>query len=264
MRILAIAVIGTFLYGSAYAADDATRLYEERELHYTGGQYKDRVFKYRLMKPQNPAPGRKYPLVLFLHGAGERGTDNLVSLKYFPTWMAEPENRKQYPCYLLAPQCPPEPKMWIDKHWSLQQHSMSPEPTDEMKAVMGMLKEVLEKEAVDKDRVYLTGLSMGGYGSWELAARRPEMFAAVVPVCGGGDESYAPKLAGVPIWAWHGTADQSVPVERSRRMVAAVRAAGGKPILTELENVNHNSWSPAYHCPDLLNWMFRQTRAPKK
>jgi predicted peptidase len=249
--------------GIGRAADDAADAYEERELKYTGGMYQDHVFKYRLMKPAKVEAGKKYPLVLFLHGAGERGTDNLVSLKYLPTWLAEPENRQAFPCYVLVPQCPPDPKMWIDKHWALREHSMSPQPTDEMKAVIAMLKEVMDKESVDSGRIYLTGLSMGGYGSWELAARHPELFAAVVPICGGGDEASASKLAGLPIWAWHGTDDQAVPVERSRRMIAAIKAAGGNPRYTELEHVNHNSWAPAYRSPDLLMWMFRQSRPAK-
>ena len=261
MKRFALATLAIVLLG-ATTVEDVTKLYEERELRYTGGEYQDHAFKYRLMKPPASEPGKKYPLVLFLHGAGERGTDNLVSLKYLPTWIAEPEGRRQFPCFVLVPQCPPE-KMWIDKHWALKEHAMSPEPTDEMKAVVAMLRQVMDQEAVDKNRVYLTGLSMGGYGAWELAARHPDLFAAVVPICGGGDERQVSKLVGLPIWAWHGTLDQAVPVERSRRMIEAIRAAGGNPFYTELEHVNHNSWSPAYHSPDLLAWMFRQTRANK-
>jgi len=247
---------------AATTGDDVTRLYEERELRYTGGPYTDHAFKYRLLKPEKLEPGRKYPLVLFLHGAGERGADNAIALKYLPAWLAEREARGQFPCFVLVPQCPSE-RMWIDKPWGQKEHSMSAEPTDEMKAVLAMLKEVIESEAVDRDRIYITGLSMGGYGAWELAIRHPELFAALVPICGGADEKYASKLVGMPIWAWHGTVDQAVPVERSRRMIDAVRAAGGKPLYTELEHVGHNSWAPAYRCPDLLNWMFRQSKANK-
>ncbi len=238
---------------------DVTDVYEARQYKYTGGEYQDYAFKYRLMKPAAMEAGKKYPLVIFLHGAGERGDDNVKSLLYMPTWMAEEPMRKQFPCFVLVPQCPQE-KMWIDKHWSLEMHAMSPQPTDEMKAVIGMFKDVMASEAVDPGRVYLTGLSMGGYGTWELASRYPQWFAAAVPVCGGGDEKQAGQLVGLPIWAWHGGEDKAVPVERSRRMIQAIREAGGQPIYTELENVNHNCWSPAYHTPDLYQWMFRQVR----
>lgn len=244
-------------------AINVTEIYEARELSYTGGVYKDHAFKYRLMKPETLEPGKKYPLVVFLHGAGERGDDNVKSMLYLPTWLAEPPMRKQFPCFVLVPQCPNE-QMWIDKHWSLEKHSMSPEPTDELKAVVAMMHETLKGEAVDANRVYLTGLSMGGYGAWDLATRHPEWFAALVPVCGGGDESQASKLVNLPVWAWHGGMDQAVPVERSRKMIAAIKAAGGNPRYTELAYVNHNSWTPAYHTPDLFTWMFQQRRAPQK
>jgi predicted peptidase len=108
--------------------------------------------------------------------------------------------------------------------------------------------------------VYLTGISMGGYGSWDLAARMPEWFAAVIPICGGGDETTAPKLKGLPIWCFHGAADKAVPVERSRTMVEAVKAAGGTVQYTEYEGVGHDSWSPAYRDPATLDWLFRQRR----
>ncbi len=102
---------------------------------------------------------------------------------------------------------------------------------------------------------------MGGYGSWDLAERMPERFAALAPVCGGGDETKADRLAALPIWAWHGDADTAVPVERSRRMVAAIERAGGKPKYTELPGVGHDSWTPAYHGPDnLLAWLFAQSK----
>lgn len=247
----------------AITAVDTTELYEAREHKYTGGVYQDHAFKYRLMKPEKMEPGKKYPLVLFLHGAGERGDDNVKSMLYFPTWMAEPANRQQFPCFILVPQCPNE-KMWIDKPWSLPGHTMSTEPTDELKAVLGMLRHTMQSEAVDTSRVYLTGLSMGGYGSWELAVRYPDLFAALVPICGGGDETQAAKLVNLPTWAWHGDLDQAVPVERSRKMIAAIKAAGGNPRYTELAHVNHNSWSPAYRTPDLLAWIFQQRRAPQK
>lgn len=115
-------------------------------------------------------------------------------------------------------------------------------------------------EAVDPDRVSLTGISMGGFGAWDLAARIPERFAALVPICGGGDEATAVKRAGLPIWCFHGADDTVVVPERSRRMIAAVRAAGGRPRFSELAGVGHDSWTPAYRDPAVLDWLFGQRR----
>lgn len=217
-------------------------------------------FAYRLMRPAAVAAGATYPLVLFLHGAGERGTDNEKQLMYLPTWMAEPDRRAQYPCFVLAVQCR-EGSRWADFNWSDKKSTpQKPEPTADLAAAVAALDAVMKAEPVNPDRVYLTGLSMGGYGSWDLAARMPERFAAMIAVCGGGDEATASKLVSLPIWCFHGAADEAVPVERSRTMVEAVKAAGGSVKYTEYENVEHNSWTPAYRDPATLEWLFRQKR----
>jgi predicted peptidase len=237
-------------------------LFEEHTI--TGGDYKDEVFKYRLLKPAKLEPGKKYPVVLFLHGAGERGDDNQNQLKYFPTWIASAENREKYPCYVIAPQCRGG-KKWVEVDWSANaSHDMPKEPGEQMQVALKILDAALKEYPIDERRQYLTGLSMGGYGSWDLAARHPERFAAVAPICGGGDEKAAERLKDVAIWAWHGDEDQAVPVKRSRGMIAAIEAAGGKPKYTELPGVGHDSWTPAYHGPDnLLPWLFEQVLPPQ-
>ncbi|MBN2780677.1 MAG: prolyl oligopeptidase family serine peptidase, partial [Candidatus Marinimicrobia bacterium] len=120
----------------------------------------------------------------------------------------------------------------------------------------------LQKELpVDPRRLYVTGLSMGGYGTWDLISRMPEMFAAAAPVCGGGDEKQASRLTELPVWVFHGADDTTVPPQRSRNMVDAIRAAGGKKIrYTEYPGVGHGSWKPAYADPKLMKWMFRQRK----
>jgi predicted peptidase len=217
-------------------------------------------FRYRLMRPATIEPGVKYPLVLFLHGAGERGDDNEKQLAYLPTWLAAEEARRKHPCFVLAPQCRTDHR-WVEIDWS-DKKSLPQKPvmTVDMAAAVTALSAVTKEEPVDPGRVYLTGISMGGYGSWDLAARMPEWFAAVIPICGGGDETTAPKLKGLPIWCFHGDADKAVPVERSRTMVEAVKAAGGTVQYTEYEGVGHDSWSPAYRDPATLDWLFRQRR----
>jgi predicted peptidase len=217
-------------------------------------------FRYRLLRPVKVEPGKTYPLVLFLHGAGERGSDNLAQLKYLPTWLAEPEWRERYPCYVVAPQCRADHR-WAPYDWSDKQSSpLAPEPTGDLAAAVAAVDAVLAAEPIDPARIYLTGLSMGGYGAWELVARMPQRFAAVAPICGGGDESQARKLVGLPIWCFHGADDKVVPVARSRSMVAAIKAAGGDSKYTELMGVGHDSWTPAYRESGLLDWLFQQRR----
>ena len=216
-------------------------------------------FRAQLLPPPAVEPGRLHPLVLFLHGAGERGRDNEKQLKYLPSWMAEPSLRERHPCFLLAPQCR-EDERWVDVSWVDKKSEPQGPPTTDMLAAIAVLNDVMSREPVDPTRIYLTGLSMGGYGTWDLAARQPERFAAIMPICGGGDEATAPRLAKLPVWCFHGDADKAVPVERSRSMIAALEAAGGNPKYSELQGVGHDSWTPAYRDPAVLDWLFGQAK----
>jgi predicted peptidase len=240
------------------------KLYEARTVRVAPAKDVEPVeFAYRLLGPKSITPGTRYPLVIFLHGAGERGNDNLSQLKYFPTWMAEQSARQAHPCFVLAPQCRDEQK-WVDVDWSkIESTPQSPTPTVDMLAVIAALEDTLQREPIDPARIYLTGLSMGGYGSWDLAARMPDRFAAVLPICGGGDEATAAKIKDLPIWCFHGDADTAVRVERSRTMIEALRAAGGAPKYSELAGVGHDSWTPAYRDPDVLAWIFAQKKPAK-
>ena len=239
-------------------------VYLEGSITYTGGDRRAHVFPYRLLLPVGLDPagdsaGRSWPLILFLHGAGERGSDNALQLKYLPEQMALPENRERYRAFVLAPQCPP------DRTWSaVDMRTMAPsrtrKPPREALVVLLLLDQIMKEHPVDPRRVYLTGLSMGGYGAWHLAARHPERWAAVVPICGGGDMTSVARLKDLPIWAFQGAKDPVVPAERSREMVEAVRKAGGKPRYTEYPDVAHDSWTPAYRDPELLAWLFAQER----
>jgi len=244
--------------------DQLAKLYEARTVRVAAAKDVEPVeFAYRLLGPKSITPGTRYPLVIFLHGAGERGNDNISQLKYFPTWMAEQSARKAHPCFVLAPQCRDEQK-WVDVDWdSIESTPQSPTPTVDMLAVIAALEDTLRREPIDPARIYLTGLSMGGYGSWDLAARMPDRFAAVLPICGGGDEATAAKIKDLPIWCFHGDADTAVRVERSRTMIEALRAAGGAPKYSELAGVGHDSWTPAYRDPDVLAWLFAQKKPAK-
>lgn len=243
------------------SAAETFKGYEDRVIPFAGDEQKEEIFHYRLLRPAKVEPEVKYPLIVFLHGAGERGADNKSQLLYLPESMTQAERRAKFPCFVYAPQCRSE-KRWVEVHWGDKQStSMKPKPGGQMRMAIAALEQVLQTEPVDRSRVYLTGLSMGGYGSWELAARLPDLFAAVAPICGGGDEATAKVLAPVPIWAFHGDADRAVPVIRSRRMIDAIKAADGNIKYTEYPGVGHNSWGRAYHDDSgLLDWMFQQRR----
>ena len=242
---------------------DLKRIYEERSVHVEEGTATIE-FRYRLLRPEasssDQRDGHRYPLVLFLHGAGERGNDNSKQLKYLPTWLAEPDLRRRHPCFVLAPQCRMDER-WVDVSWADAKSTPQPAaPTVDLAAATKALQETLVREAVDPARIYLTGLSMGGFGTWDLSARQPDRFAAILPICGGGDERVAARIATLPIWCFHGDADTAVAVERSRAMIAAVKTAGGRPIYSELAGVGHDSWTPAYRDRFVLDWLFSQRR----
>ena len=214
---------------------------------------------YRLLKPSQIDAAKKYPLVLFLHGAGERGTDNQQQLKNGAPAFLKPDAREKYPCFVLAPQCPPDKKWTTVKDW-VGPNPFVEEPSEPMKLVFGAVDAVLKEFPIDQDRLYVTGLSMGGYGTWDIITRQPTRWAAAVPVCGGGDVAKIAPAKGMAIWAFHGAIDPTVPVIRSREMIAALVAAGGKPLYSEYPYVKHDSWTTAYGEPELMHWMFAQKR----
>lgn len=240
---------------------DPLSVYEDKSVRFTGGEYTDEEFHYRLMKPACAKADIKYPLVIFLHGAGERGLDNHIQLAYFPAQMAQPDYRQQFPCFVLAPQCRADHK-WMNADWTLPvDPTMSADPTEHMSLVMQIIDTTLRDEAIDRNRIYLTGLSMGAFGAFDLAIRRADWFAAIAPICGAVDPTKVNVLTDKPIWIVHGDADNVVPVERSRSAVRALTAIGNKPVYVELPGIGHNSWTPAYADTNgLIPWMFRQNR----
>lgn len=228
----------------AQSVDD----FEDR--HYTDGTY---TLPYRLFVPQNYDPAQAYPLVLFLHGAGERGTDNRQQLTGQTAQLifVNPYNQTVWPCFMMAPQCPP------DKAW--QADFSSDIPSTWLRLTIEVIDELQQEFHIDPGRLYVTGLSMGGFGSWDAITRYPGKFAAAVPIAGGGAVRLADQCAQTPIWDFHSDDDPIVPVMLSRTMIAAVRAAGGDPIYTEYTGYGHSEWNAAYAEPDLLLWLFSQS-----
>lgn len=240
-------------------ASDPVKMFEPRQFADEQGN----VLKYRLLKPANYNVNRKYPLVIFLHGAGERGDDNKVQLVHGMKDFLDPERRKNMSCYVLAPQCPTG-KKWVEVDWSAPSSKMPEQASDSLGLTIKLVQSMIEDAAVDPNRIYITGLSMGGYGTWDAVARYPEMFAAAAPICGGGDPTTAERFTHVALWAFHGDQDQAVKVERSRQMIEALKAAGGEPKYTEYPGIGHDSWTATYKNPEFHDWLFAQRRVKPK
>ncbi|WP_338762892.1 alpha/beta hydrolase-fold protein [Bernardetia sp. ABR2-2B] len=215
--------------------------------------------RYRLLFPKNYKKdydkNKKYPLVLFLHGAGERG-DSSLTVKHIGAWALQEKNRDDYECFVLVPQCEKNNK-WVEVDWSADSHTQPKKMSKYMDLTCELLEELENELPIDSTRIYLTGLSMGGYGTWDLAARFPKKFAAIVPICGGADEKTADSLKSMPTWVFHGALDQTVKPQRSRNMVETLKKAGNEDVhYTEYEKVRHGSWKPAYEDGQMWKWLF--------
>ncbi|MDX1943955.1 MAG: prolyl oligopeptidase family serine peptidase [Pirellulaceae bacterium] len=224
--------------------------------------YKDEAgeLPYRLLKPKDYDPNKKYPLVVFLHGAGERGNDNKRQLVHGMADFASDANMEKYPAFVLAPQCA-SGKKWCEVDWGADSHTMPEKPSQGLAATFAVIEQLQKELSIDPNRLYITGLSMGGYGTWDAIQRRPDLFAAAVPICGGGDPAGAAQMKDIPIWCFHGSDDTAVKVKRSRDMIKAIESAGGKPKYTEYPGVGHNSWSRTYADPAMFAWLFSQKKS---
>jgi predicted peptidase len=195
--------------------------------------------KYLLFLPEGYDPsGKEWPLILFLHGSGESGNDLDMVKRHGPPKIVE--TKRDFPFIVVSPQSP--------------RRGWNPD------ALAALLDEIIVNYQVDRDRIYLTGLSMGGFGTWSLAATYPEKFAAIAPICGGGWPGDAARLKDLPIWAFHGAKDKAVPLERSEEMVKAIEDAGGKVKFTVYPDAEHDSWTATYDNPELYQWLLEQKR----
>lgn len=217
-----------------------------------------KVFRYRIAEKAS-SDGSKIPLVIFLHGAGERGTNNQAQLVHgvgdLVRWMDQHEKGYR----LIAGQVP-FGKRWVEVNWGAKSHTMPENPSEMMALLLEMLDAQLSDPAVDLKRIYVTGISMGGYGTWDLISRRPDVFAAALPICGGGDVAQAAKIAKIPLWTFHGSADGAVPVCRSRNMVSALWANGSNAHYREYPDAGHAVWIETYKDKRVLSWFFKQKK----
>ncbi|MBO5870751.1 MAG: discoidin domain-containing protein, partial [Clostridia bacterium] len=206
---------------------------------------------YRLILPDNYNANGNYPMLLFLHGAGERGNDN--ELQFFncvqKIYDTMPED-----CIIVVPQCPLQ-QQWVDVLFATGTYSTDSVPeSNELKAVVEIVKQLSENYAVDTDRIYAAGLSMGGYGTWDLMVRHNDIFAAAIAICGGADASKADLLKYTPLFVFHGSADPTVPVSGSQNVVNAIKNLGGTLVeYTEFAGLGHGAWNPAFETAGLLD-----------
>jgi predicted peptidase len=208
---------------------------------------------YRLFAPPDYKPDTAYPLVLWLHGAGGAGGDNRAQIRADQTlgthtW-TKPQNQAKHPTFVLVPQSSTN---WVSSGLD----RLSPE----MFLVLSILDAVRAEFNIDVNRIYVAGQSDGGMGTWNIIIQRPSLFAAAVPLCGGGDVSRILGIVNMPIWAFHGARDKVISVAESRRMINALNRVGGHPRYTEYPNVGHDVWTKAFAEPDLVDWLFAQHR----
>ena len=219
---------------------------------------------YRIYIPKNYDCGERYPLLVFLHGAGERGTENerqLIHLQYLFNDPSSPV----YDSIVLAPQCP-EDSQWVLWPWEKGNYCIEETPESPgLETLCMLIDDVRDFYNVDDDRLYVTGLSMGGFGTWDLLSRHGARFAAGIPICGGGDPSYAELLKRIPIRTFHGSEDEAVPVAGTRQMYAAIRKAGGELIdYTEFDGAGHGVWAQVYEDRDNIDWLYAQSLAERR
>lgn len=229
-------------------------------------EYKDEfiTLPYRLYTP-NIEEGENYPLIVFLHGAGERGNDNqkqITANKGAVVW-ATPEVQSKHPCFVFAPQCPEN--SWWGKY---DKNDLNFEPNSILYTVMLLINKIKDEYPIDNNRIYITGLSMGGFGTLTLLSEFPERFAAAVVVCGGGDLNKVSKYKDIPLWLFHAEDDPVVPVDFSRNIFERARSLGAdvkyteypKGLLLSKKLHPHASWVLAYEDMEMIDWLFSQVK----
>ena len=226
-------------------------------------QLNETQLPYRMLLPENYNENKEYPLLLFLHGAGERGNNNESQLDHGSDFLLK--INKDYDAIIVVPQCSKE-DYWSNVEVERKesgytfQYSVDEKPTKTMSALMAFLKFIKKEYSVAEDQVYVGGLSMGGMGTFELVYRSPDMFAAAFPVCGGASPLAAEKMKNVAWWVFHGAEDKVVPPIYSENMVNALKKVKASVEFTVYPGVGHDSWNNVFLDPDLLPWLFKQKK----
>jgi predicted peptidase len=217
---------------------------------------------YSVLLPENFDETKKYPILFFLHGSGERGNDNQSQLTHGGKLFLKDEIRKQFPAIVVFPQCSAD-SFWSNVNFATDtkgkrefMFQKNGKPSKAMHALLGLVDNFLKKTYVDKQRVYVAGLSMGGMGTYELLRRKPRTFAAAFAICGGDNVANVQKYKKIPLWIFHGEKDDVVPVVLSTRIADQLKVLGKPVKLTLYPEANHNSWDSAFAEPGLLPWLF--------
>ncbi|MBN7822302.1 dienelactone hydrolase family protein [Bowmanella yangjiangensis] len=252
-------IVGTLMLLSFCLQAQEQSLYQSFVYQHSGNE-----LPYRVLYPKHFDPHKRYPLVLFLHGAGERGNDNTLQLTHGAAMFAEDKVRNHYPAIVIFPQVPKE-QYWanvaVDR--SIQPlglaFSAAPAPTPVMAATIALMEDWAARPYVDDKRIYVGGLSMGGMGTLELLYHKPNMFAAAIVICGAGDAGLTKAYRkGIPVWLFHGEQDEVVSPAYTQVMSDAIIDAGGQVKVSWYAEVGHNSWTRAFAEPELLPWLFSQ------
>lgn len=246
-------------------------------------EFNSTYLPYRFFSPEIE-DGQVYPVILALHGSGERGNDNetQINANKLATIWVEAENQNDHPCFVIAPQCPKNNR-WVDSNWDLDTFDFKLLTiSNELSAFSDLLKKVVNDYPVDRARIYITGLSMGGFGTWYMLLKHPSLFAAAIPICGAGDPNLACSIEHIPIWNFHGDIDKSVNVEGSRLMMSALENCKNDILLipnpnskeiikneetrnnilnsnliyTEYKGKSHSIWNETYENPLVREWLF--------
>lgn len=200
---------------------------------------------YLLYLPKNYNNKNRFPLLMFLHGAGERGNDLELVKKHGPPKLIE--EGKDFPFIIVSPQCP------LNSWWP-----------NESTALFALIDDLCEKLYIDEEKIYLTGLSMGGYGTWAMAINNPDRFAAILPICGGGDVRNVCKIGRLPVWAFHGAKDAVVPLKESQDLVDKLKSCNGNVEFTVYPEANHDSWTETYNNQKVYEWLLSNSRTDRK
>lgn len=245
MKLIKIFLPLIFLLGIIGCSSSELTMMDGKQMKksFVGKYVKEVKLNYLLYLPKDYEQKEKVPLMLFLHGAGERG-DNLELVKtHGPAKLVE--QGKDFPFAIVSPQCPK------DKRW---------EPAD----LIALLDYIIANYKIDENRIYVTGLSMGGNGTWKLAAEIPNRLAAIIPICGWGDPFAAMMMGKLPTWVFHGAKDVVVPVRSSEEMVESIKRAGGDVKFTVYPEANHDSWTETYNNPEIYEWLLNQSLEKRK
>jgi predicted esterase len=250
------ACLALTLLATSISESDCRTLYTSLEYRYTGGRYEGQVFRYRLLDPRTDDSDRQFPLIVWLHGLGEGGDDNVSQLHYVSTFITPaPWHAGRWPFFVLALQCPKENPSWCEGDLALDEGNLP--------VLARVLEATLDTYPIDRDRVYLTGVSDGGGGCWRFASWRPDLFAAVAPLSGGIFEPTSEEIVALtqmPVWVFNCTADGASPIDEVRQMVEILKTAGANIHLSEIPIASHDSWTPAFADYGLRDWLLAQRR----